>query len=166
MILCYSSHAEGICWKISSTVKLLCYYSPCNYDTEMEEILWDHVHPLKLSSTSVHPAYAKWFHSSVQMPPLRGCLLAEQGKPEGWSRQSTRESALGEWARRGAGDAASRQGTVGHRGVQDTEAPLRRPPQSCLSERGGAVGRRQGASSEPPRDFILFLPKQKKTVVK
>ena len=65
-----------------------------------------------------------------------------------------------------AGNVASRQGTVDHRGVQDTEAPVRRPSQSCLSERSGAVGMRQGASSEPARDFIFFLPKEKKAVMK
>jgi len=43
---------------------------------------------------------------------------------------------------------------------------MRRPSQSCLSERGGAVGMRQGASSESARDFILFLPKRKKAVMK
>lgn len=77
-----------------------------------------------------------------------------------------RELASGEWARSGAGNVASRQGTVDHRGVQDTEAPVRRPSQSCLSERSGAVGMRQGASSEPARDFIFFLPKEKKAVMK
>ena len=77
-----------------------------------------------------------------------------------------RELTLGEWARSGAGDMASRKGTVDHRGVQDTGTPMRRASQSCLSERSRAVGMRQGASSESARDFILFLPKWKKAVMK
>lgn len=107
--------------------------------------------------------YAKWFHSSVQDVTLEGMSPGWTGKTRRLIQaEHPRESALGEWARRGAGDVTSRKGTVDHRGVQGTEAPMRRPSQSCLSERGGAVGTRQGASSEPARDFILISSKIEK----
>lgn len=118
----------------------------------MEEILWDYVHSLKLSSVSVYPAYAKWLHSSVQVSPLGECLPAKRENQKVDPGRAPARVSLGgvgkEWGRQRGQQAghSGPQGCAGHRGASEeafTELS-EREERGCRNETGSIFGACKG----------------------